>query len=513
MYPPMYQHPMYFPYNAGLVPTMYYPHTLGRGFIPNRQMLGRFIPPPGGFSFARGTGPVREGIQRTVEMPGGRNVRHAKGRHMYYSPPRVQSFAAVPGYPLLQPPQHPSGGYFYHLPEDPRTLAFSPAHSNIHPYLTPGAQFSAHSLRQPAAFGTLPHHPGSGFHPLPQGSSPSFAGTRVFYQDPRLNRERSDTGESRMSDSPSSGIQLLPNVKHVPSHLRGKPGETSPEQPGSNSTTPPINAPIGTPMFRDERTAALSNRPYSPANYVRERSGSAEMARSYSPANFMREHAGDDIHSRRSYSPANYPRDERRSSADDVNSNHERSMSLSPPVAPSSMMPPDSVQQEQKVANTNGTSKLNSRRQKPNLILRTGFSRQYSDDLPTPTVITNMIQMIDENIDEGSTEEDSPSTTGERKHLRLKMSVAQRLQHMQAIEGSEASSSSTPPSVEDSHPSYASMVTRASPRHITAEEAAQLEIQTPRTPKGFITPGAEVEVDPFGILKSLNIGGAPHLKD
>ncbi|XP_059155156.1 probable helicase with zinc finger domain [Physella acuta] len=512
MFPPMYQHPMYFPYNAGLVPTMYYPQTLGRGFIPNRQMLGRFIPPPGGFSFSRGTGPVRDGIQRTVEMPGGRNVRHAKGRHMYYSPPRVQSFAAVPGYPLLQPPQHPSGGYFYHLPEDPRALAFSPAHSSIHPYLTPGAQFSAHSIRQPAAFGTLPHHPGSGFHPLPHGSSPNFASTRVFYQDPRLNRERSDTGDSRMSDSPSSGIQLLPNVKHVPAHLRGKPGETSPEQPGSNSTTPPINAPIGTPMLRDERTAALSNRPYSPANYVRERSGSAEMVRSYSPANFIREHAGDDIHSRRSYSPANYPRDERRSSADDVNSSHERSMSLSPPVAPSNMMPPDTGQQEQRVANTNGTSKLNSRRQKPNLSLRTGFSRQYSDDLPTPTVITNMIQMIDENIDEGSTEEDSPSTTGERKHLRLKMSVAQRLQHMQAIEGSEASSSSTPPSVEDSHPSYASMV-RASPRHITAEEAAQLEIQTPRTPKGFITPGAEVEVDPFGILKSLNIGGAPHLKD
>ena len=117
-----------------------------------------------------------------------------------------------------------------------------------------------------------------------------------------------------------------------------------------------------------------------------------------------------------------------------------------------------------------------------------------------------MIQMIDDNIDEEAEDEASPDLD-QKQGLSLHMSVAQRLQQRRAIEDSEASSSSTPPSSGDAHPSYRDMVARS--RGITPEEACQMEIQTPRTPKGFVTPGAEIEVDPFGILKSLNIGGTP----
>ncbi|KAH9492798.1 hypothetical protein Btru_024739, partial [Bulinus truncatus] len=517
MIPPMYQPPMYFPYNAGLVPTMYYPPHFGRGYLHNRPMFNRFMS-SGGFPHSRGGGPVRDGIPRTVEMPGGRNIRQHRnpGKPMYFSPPRVQPFTSVPGFPPMMQQQHPASGFFYHLPDDPRALAFAPIQPSLQPYLaTP--QYPGHPLRQPSltAFTGLPHHQ-SGFPPLPTQVYPhgsSFNGSKVYFQDFRVTRERSDTADSsgspRLSESPSSGIQLLPNVKHVPAHLLGRPAEA--DQPCSNPTSPPMNLPIGG-QLREDRTTPLSNRPYSPANFVRERSGSGDV-RSFSPSNFVRDRtsSGEDLNTRGSFSPANYAQDEHTAAGNNGHSSHERSLSLSPPSASTSANNSSVSQpQEHRAVSTNGGSKLNSRRQKPNLMLRTGFSRQYSDDLPTPTVITNMIQMIDDNIEEGLADDDPSSLErgGNRRNLRLKMSVAQRMQQWQVSENSEASSSSTPPSTEDTHPSYGSSILGCAQRpERTAEEVAQLEIQTPRTPKGFITPGVEVEVDPFGILKSINIGG------
>lgn len=533
--PPLYQQPVYYPYNQGLMPAMYYPQAFSRGVLPGKQVFNRFISPGGAFPYARGAGPMREGIPRTVEMPGSRGVRHPRGggRHVYYSPPRLQTFPTVPqGYSSLLPPHHhPPSGYFYHLPEDPRTLAFAAAQTNIHSYLPVAPQFPPHALRPPvAAYGGMPHHQGGGFAPIhmhapSQGIPPAQPLARIPYQEVRVSRERSDTvdssGSARLTDSPGSGIQLLPNVKHVPAHLLGKPGDTSPESPESSTASPPVSAPHGSAMLRgDDRTASLSNRSYSPANYSRERTGSEELplTRSFSPAEYLRERASSDgIHSRRSYSPANYAHSDNRSSGEDIRSSHERSMSISPPMNsanhPTNQLLTSGLMEIQESRLNNNNERLSNRRKKPNLKLHTGFSRQYSDDLPTPTVITNMIQMIDDNIEEGSAEDDSPSAMigDSRSGLKLKMTVAQRLQHRQAAESSEASSSSTPPSAEDYHPSYARMASRQTDhrRGISAEEAAQLEIQTPRTPKGFITPGAEVEVDPFGILKSLNIGGTP----
>lgn len=375
------------------------------------------------------------------------------------------------------------------------------------------------------------------------------------------NRERSDTadssGSARHTDSPSSGIELLPNVKHVPLHLFTK-SEDSMSSVASSATSSSISsveiskksslesgiATTSVQYMREEMV--LSPRPYSPANYGKESPGknnssAADVGRSsYGPAKIiLRERAssGDDSYTRRSYSPLSgglgstgaqhSSNEEMRGSAHD-----SRSLSLSPPD-----LERDGFMQEI-LSKAGRASNLNTRRQGPSLKLntRTGFSRQYSDDLPTPTVITNMMQMIDDNIEENIAGEkdleavSSPSsyarnngssvgpasnyaTEQKQQSMKLKMTVAQRLQYRQ-VSGGDSDSSATPPSSTDatSQPSYATMVFRSSEQDnhtLTAEETAQLDTQTPRTPKGFITPGTDMEVDPFGILKSLNIGSIP----
>ncbi|CAG5131356.1 unnamed protein product [Candidula unifasciata] len=534
VFPPMFQPPVFYPYNPGLVPAMYYQQSFNRGIFPSKQMYSRFIPPGGAFSYARGAGPIKEGIPRTVEMPSSRGIRHQHpgGRHMYYPPQRMQSFPAMPqGYSSLLQPHQPPGSYFYHPTEDPRALAFAAPQTGIYPYMTTPAQFQPQAFRAPVtAYGGMPYHQGTGFTPFHMHTTlqqsnhlPHSLGSHIAYQESRPTRERSDTadssGSARFTDSPGSGIQLLPNVKHVPSHLLGKPGNSSPEASGSSAGSPPVNLSHGSPNVRaDERIAAMSNRSYSPANYTSERSGSGDRlsARSFSPADYAREQVlpGDDKHSRQqSYSPSQFAHGS--SSAEDVRSSGERSLSASPPVTsadhPAKQMSLSSPANapDLRYNNNNETTRLNTRRKTPNLRLRTGFSRQYSDGLPTPTVITTMIQMIDDNNDEDLAEGESSVIRGDRRSaLKLKMSMAEKLQHQQVIEANEASSSSTPPSAEDYHPSYPRMITQNDQRRtVTVEDAAQLEIQTPRTPKGFVTPGAEVEIDPFGILKSLNIGG------
>uniref|UniRef100_A0A0B7B1B5 C3H1-type domain-containing protein n=1 Tax=Arion vulgaris TaxID=1028688 RepID=A0A0B7B1B5_9EUPU len=529
MFPSMYQPPMYYPYNPGLLPA-FYPQTFNRGMLPNRQMFGRFMPPGASFPYARGGGPMREGIPRTVEMPGNRGIRHNRGggRQMYYNSPRLHTFQTMPqGYSSVHHPQNPVGGYFYQLPEDPMALAFASSQSNVHPYQPPSQQFSSHGLRPPVtAYGVVPHQQTREFSSVhTQIQSQSLqSDSRAGFQEMRPSRERSDTADSsggRSTGSPSSGLHLLPNTKHTPAQLLGKLEDTSPETHEGNETSPAMNISHGSQILRNDRNT-LSNRPYSPANYPRERSGSEELSlsRSFSPAEYLRERAASDgIHARKPpYSPTNYLCDDNRSSEDDVSSSHERSVSISPPVTSTTnttnKMLPNSLttlRESQLNNNNKETARLTNQRRKPNLKLNTGFSRQYSDDLPTPTVITNMIQMIDENLEEGSTEDESPSSSGEnhKSGLKLRMTVAQRLQNRQTLEDSEASSSSTPPSADDYHPSYSRMIYPQTEhgQEMTAEEAIQMEIQTPRTPKGFMTPGADVEVDPFGILKSLNIGG------
>ena len=564
MIPPMYQPPVYFPYNPGFVPAMYYPQsTFGRGLIPNKQMFGRFMTSPGssatGYPYTRGLGPVREGLPRIVEMPRATGMRHPRGgRHSTYYPRGGGLHGFAPGY--HQPLLHPSaGGYVYHLPEDPRALAFAPSQAGIHHSFLPSA--SPQAFRAPYSGMPRHHHqhyagaPSSAYQPYPGYPQGSPSPQSLLKGAASLNRERSDTADSggstgRLSDSPSSGIQLLPNVKHVPAHLFSRPdSDADPHQRLNSSPVGGIGVATSQHLRREgERVSAVSQRPYSPANYTTDRSvisDSHGITRSFSPANFMKERAGsgDEGPSRgRSYSPSTYGVEDRRSSGEEVSSSHrssnDRSMSISPPSPATTTARVvtqiqsqhssfkmsstfNSARQETVVASNGGgdggddIGGLNNRR-RPNLKLHTGFSRQFSDDLPTPTVITNVFQMIDDNIEESQGEEGASSSSplpppddrrrGQKPELKLKMSVAQRLQRRQATEDSDVSSSSaTPPSGEEPLPSYASMVTRRG--IMTAEDATHLDLQTPRTPKGFITPGTEVtEVDPLGILKSLNIG-------
>ncbi|GFS08344.1 helicase with zinc finger domain 2 [Elysia marginata] len=545
----MYQPPVYFPYNPGFVPAMYYPpSTFSRGLIPNKQMFGRYMAPPAGsatgYPYARGVGPVRDGLQRIVEMPRTAGVRQPRGRHSTYYPRGAGLPGFSPGYhqPLLQPP---AASYLYQLPEDPRAFAYAApqAAGMPHPFLASPAQ----PFRSPAYSGVPRHHYTGGpssaaayqpYHGYPHASpSPQT----LLKGAAGVMRERSDTADSggsggRTSESPSSLIQLLPNVKHVPAHLIGRPDADSDLSQHTLNSSP---VPTSQHLRREAERAGVSQRPYSPANYAADRavttSGSLAISRAYSPANFLKEKAssGDEG---ASHNPASYGGiEDRRSSGEELSgshhSSHDRSMSLSPPSPGTKVLPqqatlktagsfrPDAHVGSNGGGDGNDLGGLHRRR--PNLKLHTGFSRQFSDDLPTPTVITNVFQMIDDNIEESQGEEgassSSPVPSMDDKHkqqkpeLKLKMSVAQRLQRRQLTDDSDMSSSSaTPPSGEELLPSYASMVTRVTDQRrdiMTVEEAAHLDLQTPRTPKGFITPGTEVgEIDPLGILKSLNIG-------
>ncbi|KAK3765648.1 hypothetical protein RRG08_063685 [Elysia crispata] len=566
MIPSMYQPPVYFPYNPGLLPAMYYPQsTFGRGFIPSKQMFGRYMTPSGsstaGYPYARSLGPVLDGLQRIVEMPRAAGLRHPRGggRHSAYYPRGGALHGFSPSYhqPLLHPP---AGGYLYQLQEDPRAMTFASSPAGIpHPFLANPPQ----AFRAPhgTAYSGMPRHhhqlftgpSSSAYQPYPGYPHGAPSPQSLLKGAAGLTRERSDTADSggsagRMSDSPSSGIQLLPNVKHVPAHLFSRPeSDSDPHQRLNSSPVGGIGIPTSQHLRREgERVSAVSQRPYSPANYTSDRSLVSDghsISRSFSPANFLKEKtsSGDEGPSRGgSFSPATYGMEDRRSSGEEVSSSHhsshDRSMSLSPPSpATTRALPQAPVQhsafkmvsafRQDAIASNGGgdgdeIGGLNNRR-RPNLKLHTGFSRQFSDDLPTPTVITNVFQMIDDNIEESQGEEGASSSSplpalddrrrGQKPELKLKMSVAQRLQRRQATDDSDVSSSSaTPPSGEEPLPSYASMVTRLSDQGreiMTAEDATHLDLQTPRTPKGFITPGTEVgEVDPFGILKSLNIG-------
>jgi hypothetical protein len=178
------------------------------------------------------------------------------------------------------------------------------------------------------------------------------------------------------------------------------------------------------------------------------------------------------------------------------------------------------------------------------LRLRTGFSRQFSDDLPTPTAITDLVRMI-EDIDEKPEivmEEDSVGGTSDSSHGSSPVTVhpagAQRgkvsnrnlaLNNLQlnlaAAQQQQAAvlSSSKPPSVSSlqSTPSTESPSTMNGEKltyaGIVGKPAAptqgglmpdpqHIEPQTPRTPSGFVTPGGgEAMDDPFMMLRNLPI--------
>lgn len=512
MLSPGYHWPMFYPLNPGM---MYQAPFLNRGIRYNKQMLSRFVSPGGGLHYSRGAGPMKESKPHIVEMPGSGVTRSSwkRGRFEYYTPQMHVLPPAPYGYTSLLHPHQVTGGYFYPM-KDPRNLPLASVQASYHPYMIPPHQHPG-----------IIHHPSEGFAPAymyrpSHDNQPlqSVSG-HVAYEEMDAAGDRSDTPDSneslRFTESPNSKFQLLPNVKHIPTYLQGRPADISPEASGSHAESSSVSTSCGSQiLLGDERIAALSSRPYSPANYGNERNGLDDVPqeRSFSPADATKEHVvSGDVGLSRSYTPTNSCILE-----EDTQNSHEK------PPTPSQARSDDSskvslvdgqTDHELGCNNFDGTAKLNSSRKTPNLTLRTGFSRQFSDGLPTPAVITNMIQMIDENIEEDFAEDGSPlSVRKEHKScLKLKMTNTERLQLQQQVTGSSSvSSSSTSPSEEDFHLSHAGIVDQTDLNQgSTADLVAQLEIQTPRTPKGFMTPGTEGQVDPFGILKSLHIGEGP----
>lgn len=151
-----------------------------------------------------------------------------------------------------------------------------------------------------------------------------------------------------------------------------------------------------------------------------------------------------------------------------------------------------------------------------NLHVNTGFSRQFSDDLETPTEVTNLVRMMEESIEEERSFDSDISKTephvlgtgpiSRHSHLHLPLSSTDPF-----FPNGQLSMSL--PSSDNEKMTYAGVVRRPpplsqdSPRegiHSSDEDQSYIEPQTPRTPSGFMS-FSELDVDPLHLLRNLNI--------
>lgn len=447
--------------------------------------------------------------------------QHRSARMAMYMPRMSVPYPMHPLHPMYSHhyPAHHPGSYFM-LPDDPRLLGLQHQHPYPHPHPL------QHHLRPPVTgphthlHGTLYHqgmplhaHPAN-LHPaaIPGRGSPSEQGDhRDESPDTRTSPEaKTKTGFVTVSGS-APGFQVLPNVVHVPAHLR--PGHAPSSQNSSCSSTPisQLAGPVAPtppappppnpvpPHLHEGRGTPVSERPYSPANYA------------------IRSSPLDDIHRDRSGS--------REREVDTVSTG----VAASQLTSNTRMSDEENGDKKEEASTQQGpcTTLNNQKTQRKQLRLKTGFSRQFSDDLPTPTAITDIVRMIEENIEEGSENSDgsSPSTVEPPRaqllsrlngrnaalsSLQLDLAAAQRRQHEDQQQASSASSRSTPSSsspatLNGERPTYAGILRKSPVSMGLVPDIGLMEPQTPRTPSGFITPGVDVDMDPFGILKSLNI--------
>ena len=426
---------------------------------------------------------------------------------------RVPMFQ-LPRMPIHYPmPQvHPLFGQHPHLSPSGYYISPDEMRLGLHPQFPvyPMQPYLAPSLR-----GTLPgpgphthfhgsplQHQGSLYqvHPVPSSSataSPQRGGTPSEDAEGMSSPEAGQTGSTIGMSESGHGFQVLPNVKHVPAHLIR--GGLQPSSESSSRSSTPINAldralnPV--PLHLQEgRHTPVSERPYSPANY----------ATRGSPHSMM-----DDAHRDRSGS-------------------QERDLAAKETDLTSQFaaLHASSNTGSREVGHKEGRKVPNPKK----LSLKTGFSRQYSDDLPTPKVITDIVAMVEEreeNIEEVMENSDSsasspatpqrvqqlPRLNGRNaalSSLQLDLMAAQQRQQRTAM-GHPAlhstSSSDSASTLNGERPTYAGIVGKVG---LEGEglmpDISQMEPQTPRTPAGFIPPGGEVEaVDPFGILKGISI--------
>ncbi|PVD39317.1 hypothetical protein C0Q70_01946 [Pomacea canaliculata] len=448
------------------------------------------------------------------------SYKPSRGRMTAYPFSRLPLSYPLPTMYPIYPNNHPSHQGYYLLPDDLRLAALQQQYSfpyNHQPIIRPPLGGPHTHLHGPVYHGIPLHSPfGSGQHGLASPSDRGDEGVEARGSpDTRLN-----TGNS---SSPIPAFQVLPNVKHVPPHLR--PGLNPPSQNSSRSSTPVNQVPmpsipgLAPGPLPEGRGTPVSERPYSPANYG--------VGRSSTP--LSAEEASQDVKDR---GLPNFAKSAATSNlvSDIMTGTGNRPVKALSEEGAAETYAEVSANQNNYTAATPASASLKNKRDTKQLRLQTtGFSRQFSDDLPTPTAITDIVRMIEENIEEGTESSEntpSPSAVPQRIHfvslhngrnaalssLQLDLTAAQQLQHQQHNQPGSANSqpsssdSSSPASKNEERPTYAGVVQKMPPSPGTlVPDISQMEPQTPRTPSGFMTPGGDMDLDPFGILKSLNI--------
>ncbi|KAK3090246.1 hypothetical protein FSP39_010333 [Pinctada imbricata] len=254
-------------------------------------------------------------------------------------------------------------------------------------------------------------------------------------------------------------IQLLPNARHIPVHLYNRSGTPS---SGSRSSTP-----MG---GRDSPEQVEDMRRVLESEYLKSASMSSSVQ--YNASMIVSEESMSPVH------------------------NGERSDGAS------------------------STRRKDGRRMPSKLEIPTGFSRQFSEDIETPTEITNLVRMIDETIDEqaelGMREQmtlenqnsfasrlSSKSSSG-----KLYLNIPKRSSMDTSGSASSSSPSASPTGSDDRKPTYAGVLRRRLPTSSEEIDPSMLEPQTPHTPAGFVSPGDDIDTDPLGILRNLNINAS-----
>lgn len=403
-------------------------------------------------------------LQQNTPTHGAKKSSPGKGLVALNVMPRMPMYPPYYPYPYMlaqedprymgigMPPQPP---YYYTYGNMPRAqypyMMPHPVPMQVHPRQGSGSVSPA-SSSEGTARGTNPTSP-TGSNTDSQSVSP---GSGAGFQ-------------------PHQHIQVLPNVKHVPSHLLyNTPGSGS----NSRSSTPVMaNSPV--PNQQGARDSPRNSQGELDIAYTRRRQHSGPRPVSQSP----------------SYSSQ---------------SSHESSAS---PVLNGDQMSSAQKQSDKALPHKQhgGVSEqqasVTSRMQKQ-LRLNTnaaGFGGQIGDELATPTEIRNIVKMIEENIDEGDEEESlfskqqtKPSPPAGKLFLHLPIRTAPN-----EVQQSSSGSSQD----EDLRQMYAGPPPRQQlPSYRETEfDPAQLEPQTPMTPAGFHTPGTDLNTDPLEILRNLTI--------
>ncbi|XP_052069643.1 probable helicase with zinc finger domain [Mytilus californianus] len=449
-YMPLQYHPGYYQ------PLMYRPYLhqyVGGGRMPQGKLHPRGVNP-------RLTVPVRAAKIADKDKSGRESPvggkKSGRPRTMMYVPR-----GPLPYYPAVHPHYNPynPGLPYYMVQEDHRMAAML-----RHPY---------------SIYPQHPYHPAGNFIPF-QNSPPSHGsddGSR-HSDDGRDSRSLSPAAQGQNvtpGTSPSSTIagqpiHFLPNVKHVPVHLFGQ-----------RSRTPTGNSRSSTPRETD-----------SPLDISSEVKGEAQGEMDYMAMSL-------DTHERRSSAQSPLGRviasaQRRQEASSTVTTSYESRTETHTPTRYS---------EERTLAQHKSALKIS-----------TGFSRQFSEDMKTPTEIKNLVQMIDDEsaADERSLKSTNPipipksartnenSTGSAPSRLFLKIPTQREI-----AESTESLSTSSSES-SDGRPTYARVVRKRLPSG--SADIDNIEPQTPHTPAGFTTPGAEVDTDPLGILRNLTINSS-----